>query len=420
MLNLITGQAVFRYDNTSEQHSIASLKQLSKQSLDSFAYPHTIKAPELDEYHFKLDTSCASDYYMRTFMDAIFKCTLVRLVKPILELDTPLMVDIRKYLPHFTPAKGEAIVYTTVDEALASNALEVGAYLDKLKADLCIGMDGHPDKILLTGDQQTYKIMKDLQKQQTEKYKWFYSYPGDWHLMKLMAELFKLILWDGGLKEMCNCCGQEDITQWQDIHNLLAALHEVLLWQLVNKYKQDQPQENFWEFIAHLSEDSNHNRVSQFWAQMTYMINSYMGFFFAIRSGNFMLRNSCLKIMAPIFFAYSRNNYEELTLNTLTDSLTLPQYILDKFMHGEWTASIKGRPYHNVALDEAHECVINRRLKQITSRPSHFRTVQLADFMAYMDILLSGIEEWVNKNKANSNTEYNKNLYNRELRELTA
>ena len=28
--------------------------------------------------------------------------------------------------------------------------------------------------------------------------------------------------------------------------------------------------------------------------------------------------------------------------------------------------------------------------------------------MAYMDVVLSGIEEWVNKNKANSNTEYNK------------
>ena len=221
-------------------------------------------------------------------MDAVFKCTLVRLAKPILELDTPLMVDIRKYLPHFTPAKGEAIVYTTVDEALASNALEVGAYLNKLKADLCIGMDGHPDKILLTGDQQTYKIMKDLQKQQTEKYNWFYSYPGDRHLMKLMAELFKLILWDGGLKEMCNCCGQENITQIMYI----LPLCDILLTTTITYVTLD------------------------------------------------MLRNSCLKIMAPIFFAYSRNNYEELTLNTLTDSLTLPQYILDKFMHGEWTASI--------------------------------------------------------------------------------
>ena len=74
--------------------------------------------------------------------------------------------------------------------------------------------------------------MKELQKEQAEKYKWFYAYPGDWHLTKLTAELFKLILWDSGLKGMCNCCGQEDVVQWQDIRNLLAALHEVLLRQL--------------------------------------------------------------------------------------------------------------------------------------------------------------------------------------------
>ena len=77
-------------------------------------------------------------------------------------------------------------------------------------------------------------------------------------------------------------------------------------------------------------------------------------------------------------------------------------------MEGQWTVSLKGRPYHNVALNEAYECVINRRLKQITARPSHFRTVQLADFMAYLDVVLSGVEEWVSRNKANTTAEYNK------------
>ena len=79
MLNVITGQAVFRHDNPSHTQSIVSLKELSKKSLDSFVYPHTVKAPDLDEHHFKLDIGCASDYFMRVFMDAIFKCTLVRL-----------------------------------------------------------------------------------------------------------------------------------------------------------------------------------------------------------------------------------------------------------------------------------------------------------------------------------------------------
>ena len=58
--------------------------------------------------------------------------------------------------------------------------------------------------------------------------------------------------------------------------------------------------------------------------------------------------------------------------------------MLKYFKNGEWTISVKGRPFHNIALDEAHESIVNRKLKQITSRPSHFRMVKLADFMSYV------------------------------------
>ena len=71
-----------------------------------------------------------------------------------------------------------------------------------------------------------------------------------------------------------------------------------------------------------------------------------MGLYFAIRSGNFMLRNSCVKEIAPVVFAYSRDKYEELTLTNLHDYLTLPQEILD-LMDGKWTVSLKGSPSGN-------------------------------------------------------------------------
>ena len=96
---------------------------------------------------------------------------------------------------------------------------------------------------------------------------------------------------------------------------------------------------------------------------------------------------------------YSRDKYEELILTNLYDYLIFPQDLLDKLMEGKWTVSLKGKPYHNLAIDEGHECVINRRLKQITSRPSHFRTVQLADFMAYLDVILYGVESFASTNK---------------------
>ena len=51
-----------------------------------------------------------------------------------------------------------------------------------------------------------------------------------------------------------------------------------------------------------------------------------------------------------------------------------------------------------MAIDEAHECIINNRVKNITSRPSHFRTVELADFIAYADDkVVSGLQKYLNK-----------------------
>ena len=61
--------------------------------------------------------------------------------------------------------------------------------------------------------------------------------------------------------------------------------------------------------------------------------------------------------------------------------------VIHTLKNGQWTVSIKARPFHNLALDEAHECIVNRKLKQIT-----IPLVELADFMAYLDSVMSGIE----------------------------
>ena len=59
-----------------------------------------------------------------------------------------------------------------------------------------------------------------------------------------------------------------------------------------------------------------------------------------------------------LFFAYSRDKYEVLSINALSDSYTYPKEIVDIFKRGQWTVSVKGRPFHNLALDEAYECII--------------------------------------------------------------
>ena len=103
------------------------------------------------------------------------------------------------------------------------------------------------------------------------------------------------------------------------------------------------------------------------------------------------------RYLTELFFAYSRDKYEVLSINVLADSYTYPKQVLDKFKNGEWTVSYKSRPCHSLALDEAQECIVNRKLKQITTQPSHFRMVDMADFMAYLDVVITELDSYVFK-----------------------
>ena len=105
-------------------------------------------------------------------------------------------------MPHFTLKTSDTIVYTTVDEAHSSSADDVGAFLAKLKKDMCIDTDGYPKYAIVGGDQQTYSIMKNLKVKHSDNYEWMYPVPGDWHVMKTAAEVMKYVIYDGGFKQL--------------------------------------------------------------------------------------------------------------------------------------------------------------------------------------------------------------------------
>ena len=96
-------------------------------------------------------------------------------------------------------------------------------FWENKKKDLCIGVDGYP-KYVIIGDQQTYSIMKNSKVKYSDHYNWMYPVPGDWHLMKTAAEVIKYVLQDGFIKQFSGKCGHKgDISQWQDIHNVVVA-----------------------------------------------------------------------------------------------------------------------------------------------------------------------------------------------------
>ena len=161
---------------------------------------------------------------------------------------------------------------------------------------------------------------------------------------------------DGGFKIFASKCGYKgDINQWQDLHNILTACYEALFRQAMEEFsKSDEEKkfEIFWEWVEKLRGDE-HNQVCRFWAQMLVYLHAYTGFYFAVRSGNWLLRISCLKVLTELFFAYSRDKYEVVSTNALADSYTYPAEILEEFRNGQWTVSVKGRPFHSLKLMSA-------------------------------------------------------------------
>lgn len=421
MLNLLTCQVSHQTSHTSVSSQTGpfkplSLKQLAYNSLktsvtSSCSTP--LKRNEVTVGDFDNHAGC-HDYYLQYFLAVCHVCTANRLSLLPIDHTTTFLEALQGFMPHWTPCRKDNVVYATIKEAQSGTIGDVEEYLYDVKRDLHIGEPGYPEKITMAGDQQTYAIMKQLQKQHPDHYKWMIVLHGDWHTLQLLAEMLRDILWDGGFKQMCHECGYKKIpTQWQEIHMLLMALHQALLHKAMLAYSVSHEisvgeYKKFWDWLTKVASDSNQDENSKFWARMVPFLNGYSAYFIAIRSGNWVLRNSSIKLLTPLFFAYGHYKYEELASTAILDALTVPEDVLAWFLMGGWTVSAKGKPHHNLALDEAHESMVNLRLKTITSRPSHFRTVEMANFMSYLDIIVRGVEDLLYFQKKKDPSEYRK------------
>ena len=132
-----------------------------------------------------------------------------------------------------------------------------------------------------------------------------------------------------------------ELTQWKDIYRVLCAVYESLLHEAVSKCSSLSDESvSFEEHFTMNMSTENTNYVSRFWYQTLYFINSYNVYFFAIRSGNFDLRNACLPTIPELFCAYFHNKYEQLSCETLYDKVTANEILLTHFRKGEWTKAL--------------------------------------------------------------------------------
>ena len=225
MLNLITGQVSTRTHEIirNVQPGTGLLSALARKALEHpFVVPISHKITEKD---FKLHKDSCEDFYYMAFSKSTFSTTMERLYTTPMQGKENLHTFITKIHATLDSQTICHIVYATIEEAQAGNVGDVEKYLTKLKQDLKIGEEGFPKRVLIGGDEQTYAIMKNLQRKYPARFSWYFEVPGDWHLLKLVSEVLMDMLWDGGLQEFSYNVGKNQSQNSGKIHTFCCWQH---------------------------------------------------------------------------------------------------------------------------------------------------------------------------------------------------
>ena len=71
-----------------------------------------------------------------------------------------------------------------------------------------------------------------------------------------------------------------------------------------------------------------------------------------------------------VFTAFDRLNYMKILPQHFAEVSSLPDVVKDCFSKGGFVCNIRGTKMHAVALDEAHEMLVNKDIKTYVVRPS--------------------------------------------------
>ena len=124
-------------------------------------------------------------------------------------------------------------------------------------------------------------------------------------------------------------------------------------------------------FTNYVNKLAKSNDTLKFWLGFVFEDGlAYVGLYLAIRGGLWDLRLACLKGMCPVFSAFDHIHYLKMLPQHFHEVLTLPVHIRKCFEQGGFVCNIKGRRMHAVALDEAHEMLVNKDIKTTIVRPT--------------------------------------------------
>jgi hypothetical protein len=285
-------------------------------------------------------------------------------------------------------------------------------------------------ELLVVGDQQTWKYMVELKEEYVDDFNWLLSMPGDWRTLLNTQPMIKKIFLDAGLLNLATNFGYTEVSakanladsknfrrnHWFIIECWEAMLQAMILdflkekgydidgsslEDVVRAFDNQQPfkgtqreaevkkaqllgqvdetlaragldkeglREEFHTWAERRAEGS---KMWAFWWRFVHEDGwGYVALWLSIRSTNWDLRVAAYKRLAALFRAWDKTHYQREVPLHLAHLEQWPWYIVDALKADLWTVSIRGSPYKSIALDEAHEQLINRELKMSLSRPS--------------------------------------------------
>ena len=150
----------------------------------------------------------------------------------------------------------------------------------------------------------------------------------------------------------------------------------------------------FKEFQSWVGKLAEEDPNWKFWANFVFRdLLSYLSLYVSMRGGLWKLRMGGIKTLAPLFAAFDRPHYQKLLPNHLHDLATMPSEVISFFESGSFVCNVTGGHMHSVALDEAHEMLVNKDLKTTIVRP----TKEYLDRMLYYYPVRSMIQKAVKR-----------------------
>ncbi len=310
------------------------------------------------------------------------------------------------------------IVYLPIVDMHADTTEAMVAVVSKLYKEYGIGVTS--EHLVVVGDQKTYAHLQEVKNAYGSDLNWLIPFIGDWHLLHNFHSVLMKIYYEAGLKDLAQCSGfrgetiksLKNCTNFNRTHAFflqsMEAFYRHFLQEFSSSCKEDyndllssacaritecdknchqqdsndplkafldrfdseNPEffERFSEWLAfRASADSNW----KFWVNFVFRdAFSYFSLFYSIRNGIWDLRLYAIKQIGPLFAAFDRPHYQKLIPCHLHEVLLMPQEIVAHFEKGAFVCNVSGNSFHSVALDEAHEMLVNKDLKTTVVRPT--------------------------------------------------